>query len=366
MHVLILNWRDPENPKAGGAEYVTMEHAKAWVRAGHRVTWFTSLYSGATHHETRDGIEIARHGNEHTVHILAPFFYLFGGKFDIVIDEIHGIPFFTPLYVRGPKIAFIHEVAMEIWDFMFPIPMNYFGKLIERFAFFSYRTTSFWTDAPSTVEELIAMGIPKNQCIAIACPITNKPVSRIPIKKDPIFLSVNRMVPMKRIEDTIRAFARIKKGLKRAKLWVVGFGDKDYIHSLHALVYHLGIESSVRFFGWVSEEKKITLMRHAYLLFHTSIKEGWGLAVLEAGSQGTPAVVYNVAGLRDVVISGKSGVVLQENSPHALAKAALDLYKNKKFYRKLQIGAKIYAASFHWDDVTKESIRLLESVAKKV
>ena len=32
MNILILNWRDPKNPKSGGAEQVTMEHAKAWVK----------------------------------------------------------------------------------------------------------------------------------------------------------------------------------------------------------------------------------------------------------------------------------------------------------------------------------------------
>src|SRR5437879_3318402 len=43
MNILILNWRDSKNPLAGGAEIVTLEHAKAWVRAGHHVTWFTSF-----------------------------------------------------------------------------------------------------------------------------------------------------------------------------------------------------------------------------------------------------------------------------------------------------------------------------------
>ncbi|PJE70004.1 glycosyltransferase family 1 protein, partial [Candidatus Shapirobacteria bacterium CG10_big_fil_rev_8_21_14_0_10_48_15] len=39
MRILIFNWRDIKHHHQGGAEVVTFEHAKAWVKAGHRVTW---------------------------------------------------------------------------------------------------------------------------------------------------------------------------------------------------------------------------------------------------------------------------------------------------------------------------------------
>ncbi|HVZ58658.1 MAG TPA: glycosyltransferase family 1 protein, partial [Patescibacteria group bacterium] len=98
MNILILNWRDPKNPKSGGAEIVTMEHAKFWVKNGHSVTWFTSCFAGSSNKENIDGISIVRRGNSFTTYLYAPFFYLLHRQdFDIVIDEIHGIPFFTPL-----------------------------------------------------------------------------------------------------------------------------------------------------------------------------------------------------------------------------------------------------------------------------
>src|SRR6185312_6565233 len=126
MNVLILNWRDPKNPKSGGAELVTQEHAKAWVKAGHSVIWFTSCFKGAKNEEMIDGVKVIRRGNALSVYLLAPFFYFFSkNKFDVVIDEIHGIPFFTPLYVKkARKTAFIHEVAGEIWDYMYSFPVN--------------------------------------------------------------------------------------------------------------------------------------------------------------------------------------------------------------------------------------------------
>ena len=47
MNILILNWRDPKNPKSGGAEIVTVQHAKAWIKRGHSVTWFASRYKNS-------------------------------------------------------------------------------------------------------------------------------------------------------------------------------------------------------------------------------------------------------------------------------------------------------------------------------
>src|SRR5579859_7769723 len=142
MNILILNWRDPKNPHAGGAELVTHEHAKAWVKKGNTVTWFTSLYPDAIQEEILDGVQIIRKGSSFTTYLLAPFYYLSHKKpFDVVVDEIHGIPFFTPLYVRKAKIAFIHEVAAEIWDYMYAFPINTLGKLLEPIYFTLYRST---------------------------------------------------------------------------------------------------------------------------------------------------------------------------------------------------------------------------------
>ena len=100
MNILIFNWRDPKNPKSGGAEIVTFEHAKRWVARGHKVWWFTSSFKGALSHEVIEDVHIIRKGSELSTFFLASLFYLTSPiTFDVVIDEIHGVPFFTPLYV---------------------------------------------------------------------------------------------------------------------------------------------------------------------------------------------------------------------------------------------------------------------------
>lgn len=362
MNVLILNWRDPNNPKSGGAELVTMEHAKAWVRAGHNVTWFSSKFKYAEGREIIDGVEVIRRGGSFTVYLLSPFFYFFSRRnFDIVIDEIHGLPFFTPLYVRKPKIAFIHEIAGEIWNYMYPFPISMTGKLLESFYFIVYKDILFWTDAPSTVNELVKKGIKRSYCTAIACPITNQFVIKMPVKeKRPTYLFVSRLVKMKGVEEIIKAFLMLHRNQQGAQLWIVGSGEKNYTNYLKILVKESGLERNVIFYGFVSNEKKLELMGKAHVLLHASVKEGWGLVVLEAASQGTPAVVYNVTGLIDVVKNNITGIVITDNSPQELAKQTLSLLSDKKRYKTFQRNGLIWAKSMKWSSATNESLQLIK------
>lgn len=366
MRILLFNWRDTGHPKAGGAEIVTMEHVKGWVRAGHRVTWFTAGYTGAKHHEIIDGVKIVRSAGSLFVYLAAPFYY-FAHKndFDIVVDEIHGIPFFTPLYVRKPVVTFIHEVADEIWDYMVGFPFNLIGKLSERAYLYIYRKIPFWTDAPSAVDDLVAFGIPRDHCTAIPCPITNRVAARVPNKEKRFTcIFVSRVVKMKGIEEVIKSFSFIAKEDSTAQLWIVGGGDAGYMAKLREMLAEYHIAKQTKFIGRVSEKEKLNLMGRAHLLLHGSVKEGWGLVVLEAASQWTPSIVYRISGLIDVVKDGKTGIVLRYNSPLEMAREALLLKSDTRRYTDIQKKGIEWVSSLTWDAAIKESLALLERTVK--
>lgn len=367
MNILILNWRDVRHPKSGGAELVTMEHAKSWVAAGNRVTWLTARYKGTKKESTVEGIDFVRRWGSLTVYLYAPIYLLANAKrFDLIIDEVHGFPFFSPLLTGKPVIVFIHEIAGKIWDSMFPFPKNAIGKLLEWLYFRLYKHCMFWTDAQSTIDELVERGIPRNNCIAIPCPIMIKPMDRIPKKeKNHTFICVSRLVKMKGVEDVIASFSIINKYDKESRLWVVGEGDAEYRSILVKLVKRLSLEPRVTFFGYVTEAKKVNLLRRAHILLHASVKEGWGLVVLEAASQGTPSVVYNVQGLRDTVKDNVTGILTSKNTSEELARESLSLIGNKRKYKNLENNALALSKSFSWKETTKQSEALLKKVYEK-
>ncbi len=369
MNILLLNWRDVSHPKSGGAELVTMEHAKGWVKKGHSVTWVTAGYNNAKKNETVDGIRFVRRMGSFSIYLYVPFYVLWNSfQFDVIVDEVHGFPFFTPLVTRKPIVVFIHEIAGEIWDFMFPFPKNKIGKLLEYAYFHLYTSCIFWTDAPSTVNELISRGIPKNRCVAIPCPIPRMNASILglfkkkPVKEtNPTYLFVSRVVRMKGVEEVIKAFAFIYLTDPTSVLWIIGSGEATYITELKQMISEYGLTNNVVFWGSISDTDKYSLMSKSHILLHASVKEGWGLVVLEAAYAGTPSVVYNVGGLRDVVKHGETGIVVDSNSPKEMAEKAIQLYKNKKLYAKMQISGKKWVQSITWTNVIQRSLNILRN-----
>jgi glycosyltransferase involved in cell wall biosynthesis len=249
---------------------------------------------------------------------------------------------------------------------MYPFPISEIGKLIEPLYFKLYKNVKFWSDADSTIDELVAYGIKRKNCIAINCPANNKVLKTVSKKdKRPTFIFVSRIVKMKGIEEVIRSFFYILRELKDARLWIVGDGEKKYMEELKDTIHSFSISTKVKFFGKVSEKKKLELMRKAHILLHASIKEGWGLVVIEAASQATPSVVYNVAGLRDSVKNNITGIVLEENTAKEMARQAIALIKNKKKYEQFQKNCLLWAKSLTWEKATKQSLALLEEVRNK-
>lgn len=367
MRILILNWRDIKNPTSGGAEILTHEMAKRWVKKGHVVTQFSSYFPGARITETIDGIKFIRQGKSdvryflNSVHFAAFRYFLQNrGLFDVIIDEVHGIPFFTPFYVRKKKVVLICEVAGRIWDVNFSFPFNILGKFVEKNYFNFYKNIDFLTISNSTKNELIKLGVSDKRITVLPMGITTP--KSLPVyekEKTPTLIFVARLLKAKGIEDAIKACALLKKEFPRIKLWVIGKGEKNYEKYLKKLVKLKKIDSSVRFFGFVTQSEKFKLMQRAHLLVVPSIKEGFGLTIPEAGLVGTPAVAYDVEGLRDIINDGHNGLLVKANS-EMLSKKIKELILDNNLYKKIQKESIKIAKELDWNNTAEVALELLK------
>lgn len=366
MRILILNWRCPKNPLSGGAERVTFEHAKAWVKKGEDITWLSGNYPHGKKFEIIDGVKIYRFGNPITIYCLTPFIYWFKfkGNFDLVIDEIHGLPFLTPFWAyKSKKLAYIHEVAQEIWGEMFPFPINILGQLYEKIYFFLYKNTPFLTGSNSTKEDLINYGINENNISVIPHGLFLKPVNKIPEKEKSLtLLYVSRLVKMKGIEEAIKIFVQVHEKILYAKFWIVGSGEESYVNKLHNFVKKFKINKSVIFFGYVDEKKKIELYQKAHFLLHTSVREGFGLVVIEANSQGTPVLAYDNPGLHDVVKNEVNGFLFYPQKGNLDLIKAIAKFNDSSQYKKLQTTSIEFSKQFNWQNITSISYNLIKSL----
>lgn len=370
MNILILSWRGPNHPNAGGAEQSTHEHAKGWVKAGHRVTLFTAYYKGAKREEEIDGVYIIRSGRQMLgVHVDAFKWYLFGNHkpFDLVIDQFHGIPFFTPLYVRAKKIAFIHEVTKEVWrvnawsNLIYQIPFTT-GMILEPLIFrIFYRHIPFMTVSESTKKDLINWGIPDKSITVINNGINKPTFQKLPKKerkKTLIFLGA--LTIDKGMGDALKIFSILGHQDQNWQFWVVGKGD---LKSWQFKSKELGISKKMKFWGFVSQRLKYELLGKAHILVNPSIREGWGLVVIEAAAVGTPTVGYNVPGLRDSILNNKTGILCYP-MPSACAEQILSLISNQSKYQTLRQNCFKWAKQFDWQKSSKNSLALIEKLTK--
>lgn len=373
MNILILSWRGPGHPNEGGAEIATHEYAKAWVRKGHSVTLFTSYYRGAQRKEFIEGVEIIRRGAQtFGVHIAAFIWYVFGDhkRYDLVIDQFHGIPFFTPLYVRSKKMVLIHEVAKEVWQYnQYPFPLNLFvasiGFRVEPHIFKLYRKIHFMTISKSTKADLIDWGIHKKN-ITIVYNGVSKPQSFIFKKNSRKTITfLGALTKDKGIEVAIDTFHYLNKNYKTDfQFWIIGKGEGWYVKYLKKRVDQLTL-NRVKFWGYVSEEQKFILLGKSHVLINPSVREGWGLVVIEAAEVGTPTVAFDVPGLRDSIINNKTGMLSKQYSVAGLGDKIHALISNKDKYQQICQEAILWGNKFSWHKATNESFKLIAKLTKK-
>lgn len=375
MRILVFSWRDPEHPLAGGAEQVMHEHMKGWVAAGHEVTLFSSFssrFGGSPQEEALDDIKIIRRGYQYLGVQVAGFLYYLShrNKYDFVVDQFHGLPFFTPLYVRKPELVVIQETTQKVWLLNpLPRPLNWIigiiGYLSEPFIFFLYRSTPFMTGSNSAKEDVARFGIPEENITIVPHGVVI-PKSKIKYEKSKIqtviFLGV--LSRDKGIEDAIKCFSILNK-MGDFNFWVIGKPEtKEYGNKIRKLVDDLKLTSKVKFWGFVSQEKKFELLSRAHVLINPSVHEGWGLVNIEANAMGTPVVAYNVAGSIDSVKDEENGILCQENTPQDMARCIKDLLSDEMKYAQLQKGAISWSKNFSWEQSRRLSLALINKISQ--
>lgn len=374
MNILIFSWRGPGHPNAGGAEVSTHEHTKGWVKAGHSVTLFTSYYQGAKRKEVIDGVTLIRRGRQFFgVQWEAFKWYLFGQhpEFDLVIDQFHGVPFFTPFYVRTKKMGFIHEVTKEVWRLNpLPRPFNlipaFLGPILEPLMFMFYKNIQFMTVSESTKNELVEWGIRQTNITIVHNGVTIHKLKEAPSKeRKKTIVYLGAISKDKGIEDALKAFSSINNTEDGWQFWVVGKSDPRYLKKLKSLSENLGISSRVKFWGFVGEEKKFELLTRSHLFINPSIREGWGLVNTEANSVGLPVLAYDVSGSRDSVRQDETGFLSSPGNYNELAANAVKLMNDKNLYQRMQNQARIWSKNFSWDKSSRQSLNLLKKLTKK-
>jgi len=371
MKILIFNWQDIKNPLAGGAEVHLHEVFSRIANMGHEVTLFCSSFNGASREETINGVRVIREGGRYLFNFRVPFRYFTRfrrERYDLVIDDMNKIPFFTPLYVREPLYIITHHLFGKSIFLEVPWLLAMYVYMTEKAGFALCRKNKmpFIVGSPSTKQELVAKGFHPDQVEIINYCVdhdTHKPtvVRRSPT---PLIGYFGRLKKYKSIEHLLHAFSIVRQDYSDLKLVIVGEGDNR--NALELITRERGIADAVRFTGFVSEEEKVRLMQEVWFIVNTSSKEGWGLTVMEANACRTAVLASDVPGLRDAIKDGETGLLYEYGDSNELTDKIRLLLRDGSLRERLANAAYSWAATFDWGLAAKRTIELLQRrVAQK-
>ncbi|MEJ2862317.1 glycosyltransferase family 4 protein [Actinomycetospora flava] len=310
--ILVLNWRDVRHSQAGGAEAYAHEISTRWVAAGAEVVWLTARDAGQSKRDEIDGVQIRRSGSTLSVYLRAATDLVrHGGGFDAIVDCQNGIPFFSPLFTRGdvPVVQVVHHVHQDQFSTRFGAAGAAIGRLLEgRVARRVYRGRRTVAVSASTRQELRRRLKFSDVIEVVPNGCAGRPGAETRDRRraaTPTVVVTSRLVPHKRIDLLLHAVSAALPDVPDLAVEVIGGGPQ--LTELRRMAVELGLGRVVRFHGRLPDDERDELMSTAWLTTSTSEGEGWGCVVLEAAAEGVPCLALRAPGIRDSVIDGATG-----------------------------------------------------------
>ena len=355
LHILVLVDRDWTHPQAGGTGANLRAHVRYWTDWGHRVTVMAGSYPGAVPFERDGPVTVYRRGGRKSVfpHTIARLCTGRVPDADVVLEIVNGITFLTPLWLRLPHVQYVHHVHRE----QYIEEMGWRGRLAAFLAETAplrwlYRRGRFVTVSEATARQLTGLGVPRAAIEVNYHGPEPEDYGRGPRAPDPTLVYLGRLKRYKRIE----VLFDILESVPGTVLDIVGDGEHRPI--LEAEIAARGLDGRVRLHGFVEHERKVELLRRAWVLVTASKAEGWGLTTLEAAACGTPTVALGVGGLAEAVEDERTGLLAPDAA--GIVAQTRRILADTELRERLGADALLRAESLGWRHTVSRTLAVLQ------
>ena len=364
--VLILNERDSQHPKAGGAEVHVEEVFSRLAARGYEITQATTAFPGCRSEDEVAGTRVWRLGRIRWYYprvVWTCARETRRGRFDVVVECLNKLPFYAPLYSAVPVVAIGHHLFGEIAFLQAPWLVAAGVWTIERLIPLIYRNTPFISISESTRDDLLRRGIAPEHVRVSHCGIARPAIEAPSIDKRPRRVTyVGRLERYKQVDLLLHAMARLAERFPDAEIVVIGRGaDRERLERVAA---EAGVAGRTRFAGFVSDAERDALLAETRVSVCPSPKEGWGLTVIESNALGTPVVATDAPGLRDSVDDGRTGFLVPDGDVTALADRIGQLLDDDALAAEMSAAARAWSLHFDWDRAADEMAEALEAARR--
>ncbi len=360
----LLAWRDLDDPEAGGSELHAHRIASLWARAGLDVTMRTSSAAGHEPFARRDGYRVVRKSGRYGVFPRSALSGFVGrrGRPDGLVEIWNGMPFFSPVWARCPRIVFLHHVHAEMWQMVMSRRLAPVGAFVERrVAPPFYRRSRIVTLSSSSRQEIVSMlGLSPPRVSVVAPGVDPRFRPGAQRSADPLVVAVGRLVPVKRFDLLIDQLVAVRGDVPGLRAQIIGEGYER--PRLEAQIRAAGATEWLQLVGRQTEDELLDAYRRAWVLVSTSQREGWGMTITEAAACGTPAVVTRIAGHSDAVVDGVTGLLV--DSPDQFGDALRGVLRDETQRRRLGRAALEHAGRLTWEATAAGTLETLVAEAE--
>jgi len=351
VRIAFVSWRDLAHPQAGGSEVVVDRLAAGASERGHTAALICGGPVGPRSYQVHPS------GGRYAQYLAAPLVYARHCRgWDVAVDVSNGVPFFAPAWRRGPVLCLFHHIHRDQWR-------QHFGPVAARAGWFAeravvpriYRRSLFLTLSESTSAGLIDIGVAGERIrrLPVGVDVGPAPGRFGGESSEPLFVALGRLVPHKRVDLLLRAWDRVR-GQTGGRFVVVGDGpDRQRLER--------SLPAGAELLGHVTDEEKARLLDRAWLLVHGAMHEGWGMVATEAAAAGTAVVAFDVAGVREAVADGRTGVLVETEDQ--LVDTWVALARDPVRRHALGSAGHEHASTLRWDRTVDRFLEVCAEVA---
>jgi glycosyltransferase involved in cell wall biosynthesis len=216
------------------------------------------------------------------------------------------------------------------------------------------------------VGKLISLGAPADKIFNASCGVDTANFPQIDISDSKRnFLFVGRFVEKKSPQSLVKAFKIVNNKLPDAKLWMVG--DGPLFEETKALVMQLGLSDNITLTGVLKTAQIKVLMKQMRCFVQHSVtaangdSEGTPVTILEAASSGLPIVATRHTGIKDAVIDGATGFLVDEFDINSMAEKMIIMAESPQLAAQFgEAGRAHMISNYQMDD----RINLLNQIIK--
>ncbi len=362
----MLNWRDTGHPEAGGSEVYAESVADGLAQRGHEVVLLTARHPGAHREDRRSsGVRVLRRGGRLTVYLQAALAHWTRrtGRPEFIIETQNGVPYLAALWApRTPHVVLVHHVHREQWPVVFGPRAARVGWWVEsRLAPWVNRRRPYIAVSEVTRTELGEQGIDPARVRVIHNGTIAPPAQDHARAAVPQLLVLGRLVPHKRVELALQTLARLLPLVPEARLIIAGRGWWE--DEIRAEVSRLGLEEHVELAGFVSDEERHRLYATSWVSLVPSLKEGWGLVVVEAGLHATPTVAFEgTGGVTESIVHGRTGLLARPDDLDHFTAHVHALIIDPDLRAAMGTAARQFASGFTWTQTVDDVEDMMEGL----